>query len=571
MPRGREPGSLRQSAACDAIDLSRSVLIAGVLAATVGSWAVARSRENRDAQARGDEAVELAQQLAAGYAQTEAVLASANALVDASGAVDIQRFQTFAQVLLAPGLAGALAYEPVVLDERAQFEAQFGFPIVDRAPDGSYVVAPRRPVYFPVAAVSPNDEIPRRNLGFDIAQDPGRGDTTRLARDQGAARVTPFLPLAPSNRPGFLIVQPLKRPDGQVAGFITVTYLGENVGQSIAAGLRPGTRFRVTDNGTELFRTAAAPRSHLTQDLAIGGRTWTFDLDIPTTASRTLSTAILAGGFGLTALAALAALLSLKHQRALLLSRQQVARERDLATVLALAVTSAEVVATAAEVIPSIAPARGVSIGLLEGAEVHIQHSASLDSSLIERWSVIPVASSTPFTDAVRTGKPVIFRHADEIEAQYPDVHLDALHAARALVCNPLAVGQQVIGALAFGFDDVQAFDHEQLRWLDQITAMVAGALERARLYDMQAQVALTLQRDLLPEALPQSSTFTLSAAYRPGVALALVGGDWYDAVRTRRRPARHHHRRCRRQGRPRRGVDGQDASRAPGMCGRVP
>ena len=532
MPRGQRAGVAAPERSLRRDRLVALALIAVVLAATIGSSAVARSREDRDAQrARRDEASKLAQQLAAGYAQTEAVLASANALVDASGAVDVQRFQTFAQVLLAPGLAGALAYEPVVLDgERAQFEAQSGFPIVDRAPDGSYVAAPRRAVYFPVAAVSPNDEIPRRNLGFDIAQDPGRGDTTRLARDQGTARVTPFVPLAPSNRLGFLIVQPLKRPDGQVAGFITVTYLGENVGQSIAAGLRPGTRFRVTDSGTELFRTAAAPRGHLTQDLAIGGRTWTFTLDIPTTASRTLSIAILAGGLGLTALAAVAALLSLKHSRALLLSRQQVARERDLAAVLALAVTSAEVAATAAEVIPSIAPARAVSIGVLEGRELHVQHSSTLDASLTERWAVIPVTATTPFTDAVRTGKPVIFRHADEIAATYPDLHLDALHAPRALVCNPLAVGQQVIGALAFGFDEVQVFNPAQLRWLDQITAMVAGALERARLYDTQAQVALTLQRDLLPAALPQSATFALSAAYRPGVALALVGGDWYDA-----------------------------------------
>jgi len=260
------------------------VLIACVLAATVGSWALFRSRENRDATAaRRDEAKDLATQLATGYAQTEAVLATASALVDSTGAVDVQRFETFAQVLLAPGLAGAMAYEPVVLDDqRALFEAKYGVPIVDRAADGTFVTAPRRAVYFPVAAVSPNDETPRRNLGFDIALDPLRGDTARLAREQGKALITPFVPLSPSNRPGFLIMQPLKRPDGQVAGFVTVTYLGEKVGQSIAGGLRPGTRVRITDSGTELFRTAAAPTSHLTQSLPIGGRTWQIELDIPT-------------------------------------------------------------------------------------------------------------------------------------------------------------------------------------------------------------------------------------------------------------------------------------------------
>ncbi|HUP75185.1 MAG TPA: hypothetical protein VM282_19230 [Acidimicrobiales bacterium] len=97
------------------------------------------------------------------------MLASANALVDATGAVDAQRLDTFAKVLLAPGMAGALAYEPIVPDEqRAQFEAKFGLRIIDRAADGTFVDAPRRPVY-----------------------------------ELGKALVTPVVPLAPSTRPGY--------------------------------------------------------------------------------------------------------------------------------------------------------------------------------------------------------------------------------------------------------------------------------------------------------------------------------------------------------------------------------
>ena len=232
----------------------------------------------------------------------------------------------------------------------------------------------------------------------------------------------------------------------------------------------------------------------------------------------------------LSALAALFALLSLRNHQTLLLARQQVASERDLAAVLAVAVTRAEAMATAAETIPLIAPAAAVSIGLVEGQELHIQHSSHLDPSVVERWRSIPLRTPTPFTDAVRSGKPVVVNSISELHARYPDVELDALRAAWALVCQPLAVGHQVIGAIAFGYDEVQAFDETRLRWLDQIAAMVVGALERARLYDTQAQVALTLQRDLLPAALPNLSTFNLSAAYHPGVGVEVVGGDWYDA-----------------------------------------
>jgi serine phosphatase RsbU (regulator of sigma subunit)/CHASE1-domain containing sensor protein len=508
------------------------LLVVCLLAATLASWTVSRHRENRDAsRAHQDEAATLVASLSAGFAQTEAVLATANALVDPTGAVDVQRLDTFAQVLLAPGPAGALAYEPIVRDEqRSQFESTFGLQIIDRTTDGTFAPAPRRQVYFPVAFAHPLDEAQRRVLGFDIAQDPLRGDTARSALEQGRARVTPVVALAPSTRPGFLIFQPLKRVDGQVTAFLSITYLGETLGTSIAAALPAGARFRIVDEGAELYHTAQLPRGNSIRSLPIGGRTWQIDLDVPVATSRTLSTAILASGLGLTALAALAALLSLRHHRALVLSRRQIANERDLAAVLALAVTASEVVATAADTIPSIAPAKAVSIGLLEGRDLHIQHSSSLDPALTQRWTVIPLASSTPFGDAVQTGRSIVFRDAGEIEAQYPNVHLDSLRAARALVCSPLAVGQQVIGAIAFGYSEVQAFDAAQLRWLDQITAMVSGALERARLYDTQEQVALTLQRDLLPDALPSSPYYTLSAAYRPGVALALVGGDWYDA-----------------------------------------
>jgi hypothetical protein len=507
------------------------LLVVFLLAATLVSWMVSRHRENRDAsQARQDKAAALVASLSASFAQTEAVLASANALVDPTGAIDVQRLDTFAQVLLAPGPAGALAYEPIVLDaERAQFESKFGLRIIDRAADGTFSTAPRRPVYFPVAFAHPLDEAQRRVLGFDIAQDPARGDTARAAREQGKARVTPVVPLAPSTRPGFLIFQPLQRLDGQVTAFLSITYLGETLGKSIAAGLPPGARFRIVDEGKELFHTAQLPRGNSIENLAMGGRTWQIQLDVPVVTSRTLSTAILATGLGIAALASLAALLSLRHHRALVLSRRQIANERDLATALALAVTAAEVVATAADTIPSIAPAKAVSIGLLDGRDLHIQHSSNLDPSLTQRWTVVPVDSTTPFGDAVLTGRSIVFQDTRKIEMQYPNVQLDSL-AARALVCNPLAVGQQVIGAIAFGYSEIQAFDAAQLRWLDQITAMVSGALERARLYDTQEQVALALQRDLLPAALPSSSSYTLSAAYRPGVALALVGGDWYDA-----------------------------------------
>ena len=59
------------------------VLIAAVLVATASAWGFFREGENRDASsARRDEAREIRDRFAVSYAQTEAVLATASALVD---------------------------------------------------------------------------------------------------------------------------------------------------------------------------------------------------------------------------------------------------------------------------------------------------------------------------------------------------------------------------------------------------------------------------------------------------------------------------------------------------------
>jgi sigma-B regulation protein RsbU (phosphoserine phosphatase) len=507
------------------------LLVAAVIVATLLSSVAYRGREDRDAERKHKaDATKVIASLAGGYAQTEAVLATANALVDVDGTVDEARLETFAQVLFAPGVASALAFEPVVLDsDRARFEASTGITIIDRAADGSFVRAPRRDVYFPVLSVQSRDPAATKVVGFDIGQDPGRGDTARLARATGQAKLTPIVALAPTNRAGFLIIQPVKRPDDQVAGFITVGYVGETVGASIATGLQPSTQIRITDSDQRLFESASDFHAKFSENLPIGGRTWRFDFDTPADASRSVSLSILIGGLTLAALMAVAAALTLQHERGLIAARRQTGLERDLAAALALAISRAQVINTTALMVPSVATAQGVSVGLLEHGQLRVQHSPSVNPRIADRWASLNVDTRSPITDCVRTAEPLMFGKRDDVVRHYPDVEFDSSHGATALACVPLIIRGEPIGALAFGYAREQSFDEEQVRWLNQLAAMVSGALERARLHDAQAQLALTLQNDLLPEALPDTAEFTLSATYRPGDS-AVVGGDWYDA-----------------------------------------
>lgn len=54
-----------------------------------------------------------------------------------------------------------------------------------------------------------------------------------------------------------------------------------------------------------------------------------------------------------------------------------------------------------------------------------------------------------------------------------------------AIVCAPILIEQRVIGVLMAGSDDAQAFLETDVRFLSTLAAQVAGAIERARLYNM--------------------------------------------------------------------------------------
>lgn len=64
---------------------------------------------------------------------------------------------------------------------------------------------------------------------------------------------------------------------------------------------------------------------------------------------------------------------------------------------------------------------------------------------------------------------------------------------------------------------------------LVQLAQLAAVAIENAERYEHEHRIAETLQRSLLPDAMPEVPGLDLSACYRPGSVGTQVGGDWYD------------------------------------------
>jgi serine/threonine-protein kinase RsbW len=100
----------------------------------------------------------------------------------------------------------------------------------------------------------------------------------------------------------------------------------------------------------------------------------------------------------------------------------------------------------------------------------------------------------------------------------------------------PLLAGGNVIGALGVTrarlVDGVRASD---LPALEGVADRAALALENARLYEHEQEVAHALQRSMLAGALPRHPGCAIGTYYSPAIDTLAVGGDWYDAFFLRR------------------------------------
>ena len=107
------------------------------------------------------------------------------------------------------------------------------------------------------------------------------------------------------------------------------------------------------------------------------------------------------------------------------------------------------------------------------------------------------------------------------------------LGTARSAIV-PLRARGRAHGVLAAGFDDLgSGSDEEALALFDDLARRAALALDNARLYEERDQVARTLQRSLLPQALPDIPGVELAGRYVAAGEGNEVGGDFYDCFAT--------------------------------------
>jgi PAS domain S-box-containing protein len=147
----------------------------------------------------------------------------------------------------------------------------------------------------------------------------------------------------------------------------------------------------------------------------------------------------------------------------------------------------------------------------------------------------------SPITHAIHTGEPELYlldedRLQEAVGGNDPEEIEQTRELYRTLglgpaMTVPLQGRDGVLGALAIvAADGRPGYDADDLRIALDIGRRAGAALDKARVYRVEHNVAEALQRSLLP-GLPIVPGLRLAARYQPASGSAQVGGDWYDVL----------------------------------------
>ena len=187
-------------------------------------------------------------------------------------------------------------------------------------------------------------------------------------------------------------------------------------------------------------------------------------------------------------------------------------------------------------VVPALADFCIVTVVDADGRprDVGCWHADEEMRPVLERYTQVRMDAMPPDSPAaavLRTGAPVR-RCGKEVAALLPPSEARDLLlrlAPRDAVVLPMRGRDRTLGLLSVFYTDTFPGREEDLATAQEVAGRVGLALDNARLYGAQQQLAEGLQRSLLTEP-PEPDHAEIAVRYLPAAEAARVGGDWYDA-----------------------------------------
>ncbi|WP_189780337.1 SpoIIE family protein phosphatase [Streptomyces capitiformicae] len=175
--------------------------------------------------------------------------------------------------------------------------------------------------------------------------------------------------------------------------------------------------------------------------------------------------------------------------------------------------------------------AHGMIMSTVEANRIQIIGHQGYDPNVVEQFDGLPAdADLTPAGRALATGLPSYFADRAELSRTHPEA--PQISDKQAWAFLPLITSGRPIGCFVLAYDRPHRFTASERSILTPLAALIAQALDRARLYDAKHSLAHALQRTLLPPALPAVTGLDVAARYLPASHGIDIGGDFYDLIR---------------------------------------
>jgi PAS domain S-box-containing protein len=165
-------------------------------------------------------------------------------------------------------------------------------------------------------------------------------------------------------------------------------------------------------------------------------------------------------------------------------------------------------------------------------------HADPLMRPLVDRYTQVRVGALTDksfVARALRGDSPVVVKENATEAISNVLIGDEARDLCRRLGSESVAILQlrgrgRTVGLLSvFRGPDREPFSDDDLATLGEVAGRAGLALDNARLFTEQRDLAAGLQRELLTPP-PQPDHLEMAVRYEPAAQAAQVGGDWYDA-----------------------------------------
>lgn len=175
--------------------------------------------------------------------------------------------------------------------------------------------------------------------------------------------------------------------------------------------------------------------------------------------------------------------------------RERVGRARaellqQLSAELAVAITPADVIAAVINRADNAFPQGARTVIALRNEvldELELVQTSNMPQEALERWRHIPLSTTTPLTDAVRTGEPLFLESEKDWADLYPSlVPITDNRGLSARMALPLMAAGRSIGAMGVAFSEPRRFTPEDREFALTVAGLSAVALDRAQLFEAE-------------------------------------------------------------------------------------